>query len=313
MQVSLPKPVLLRAAKAMGVGMRLASPRWHGSRRLRTAWAVLGCWLMGSAFSSGVTPPEPAATAMLSGYRNTLAKPIPAIARNLSGLTYSRATGTLFAVINRPAGLAELSTEGELIRHVPHIAGLHDVEGIAHVQGDLFAVTEEASNRVRWLQVPADGAPRVLALPPIQLPAATFDNLGLEGIAWDATTARLLLVQERLPTRVLAVGRDGEAQTLPVDAGGHIAANDLSSIEIDPRTGHVLLLSDESAAVYEHAASGELLATLPLQAGARGLAANVPQAEGMALDDAGRLFIVSEPNLFYRYERGVTAATPAAL
>ena len=179
MQVSLPKPVLLRAAKAMGVGMRLASPRWHGSRRLRTAWAVLGCWLMGSAFSSGVTPPEPAATAMLSGYRNTLAKPIPAIARNLSGLTYSRATGTLFAVINRPAGLAELSTEGELIRHVPHIAGLHDVEGIAHVQGDLFAVTEEASNRVRWLQVPADGAPRVLALPPIQLPAATFDNLGL--------------------------------------------------------------------------------------------------------------------------------------
>ena len=287
---------------------------WRIPRALRfrhllgVAVAATGLWVMGGAFSSSAPP---AAGALLPGYQLTLAHPLGAIARNLSGLTYSRDTGTLYAVINRPAGLAEISTSGQVLRHFPHIAGLHDIEGIAHVQGDVFAVVEEASNRVRWLQVPAQGAPRLLPRPPLQLPEANFANLGLEGLAWDAAARRLLLVQERWPTRVLSVGDDGVAHTSAIETEGHLEASDLSSIERDPRSGHVLLLSDESATVYEHAATGELLARLPLQAGQHGLSSAVPQAEGMALDDHGRLYIVSEPNLFYRFERGAAASALA--
>ncbi len=270
----------------------------------------MGLWAMGGAFSSSAPP---AAGALLPGYQLTLAQALPGIARNLSGLTYSRETGSLFAVINRPAGLAEISTSGEVLRLFPHIAGLHDIEGIAHVQGDVFAVVEEASNRVRWLQVPTQGAPRLLNRPPLQLPEANFANLGLEGLAWDAAARRLLLVQERWPTRVLSVGDDGVAHTSAIETEGHLEASDLSSIERDPRSGHVLLLSDESATVYEHAATGELLARLPLQAGQHGLSSAVPQAEGMALDDQGRLYIVSEPNLFYRFERGAAASAQKQL
>ena len=277
-------------------------------RLLGVAVAATGLWVMGGAFSSSAPP---AADALLPGYQLTLAQALPTIARNLSGLTYSRDTGSLFAVINRPAGLAEISTSGEVLRLFPHIAGLRDIEGIAHVQGDVFAVVEEASNRVRWLQVPAQGAPRLLARPPLQLPEANFTNLGLEGLAWDAASRRLLLVQELWPTRVLSVGEDGVAQASAIETEGHLEASDLSSIERDPRSGHVLLLSDESATVYEHAATGELLARLPLQAGQHGLSSTVPQAEGMALDDQGRLYIVSEPNLFYRFERGVAASALA--
>ena len=150
------------------------------------AVAAMGLWMMGGAFSSSAPP---AAGALLPGYQLSLSQTLPAIARNLSGLTYSRDTGSLFAVINRPAGLAEISTDGQVLRHFPHIAGLRDIEGIAHVQGDVFAVVEEASNRVRWLQVPAQGAPRLLPRAPLQLPEANFGNLGLEGLAWDPSAA----------------------------------------------------------------------------------------------------------------------------
>ncbi|MDS4015595.1 MAG: SdiA-regulated domain-containing protein, partial [Candidatus Accumulibacter sp.] len=40
-----------------------------------------------------------------------------------------------------------------------------------------------------------------------------------------------------------------------------------------------------------------------LRRGRHGLKADVPQAEGVALDDRGTLYLVSEPNLFYVFSR----------
>ena len=48
---------------------------------------------------------------------------------------------------------------------------------------------------------------------------------------------------------------------------------------------------------------GNPISMLPLWRGFRGLTTSVPQAEGVALDSADRLYIVSEPNLFYRFCR----------
>jgi uncharacterized protein YjiK len=44
---------------------------------------------------------------------------------------------------------------------------------------------------------------------------------------------------------------------------------------------------------------GEEIARLPLKAGTGGLRADVPQPEGIAIDDQGDLYICSEPNLLY--------------
>jgi uncharacterized protein YjiK len=37
--------------------------------------------------------------------------------------------------------------------------------------------------------------------------------------------------------------------------------------------------------------------------GRHGLQRSVPQAEGLASDEQGNLYLVSEPNLFYRFSK----------
>jgi uncharacterized protein YjiK len=78
---------------------------------------------------------------------------------------------------------------------------------------------------------------------------------------------------------------------------------DLSSVEIHLPTGHLLLLSGESKVLVEYDPSGKLVEIMPLWRGHHGLKADVPHAEGVTFDESSVLYIVSEPNLFYRFER----------
>ena len=68
-------------------------------------------------------------------------------------------------------------------------------------------------------------------------------------------------------------------------------------------TGHLLLLSDESALVVEYAADGQPISMMPLWRGLHGLRRKVPQPEGLAVGPDGAIYVLSEPNLFYRFER----------
>jgi len=78
---------------------------------------------------------------------------------------------------------------------------------------------------------------------------------------------------------------------------------DLSSLQYDERSGHLLALSDESRLILELAVDGRPLSTMSLSKGRQGLQKTVPQAEGIAMDDDGVLYLVSEPNLFYVFKK----------
>ena len=83
-----------------------------------------------------------------------------------------------------------------------------------------------------------------------------------------------------------------------------VFATDLSSVHYDEQTGHLALLSDESKVLIElDAEDGKLISFRSLLSGFAGLQDSVPQGEGLTLDDQGNLYLVSEPNLFYRFER----------
>ena len=257
--------------------------------------------------------PDVTARLRLADYRVGIeGAEIAGLSDNTSGLTFSPATGTLFTAINRPAELAELSQDGQLLRRIL-LTGASDVEGITHVEGDRFILVDEGRHRLSWVTIsPETTLIDLEAAPFLTLDLGAFENLGFEGISWDQSHKELVIVQEMLPIRVLvASGLDEAAhdpslgvtvrEWQPDNWAGHFVT-DLSSVTVDDPTGNMLLLSHMSSILVEYDPDGAPLGLLSLWSGSHGLTRSVPQAEGVAIGPERQIFIVSEPNLFYRFD-----------
>lgn len=130
-------------------------------------------------------------------------------------------------------------------------------------------------------------------------------NKGFEAVAWDLMRQRLIIGAERPPKMYIwnTDGRSplkGEKQPLPSE---ELDLRNLSALGIDPRTGHLLALSADSNMLLELDEKGEQVSFMTLLGGFNGLADTIPRAEGVAMDDQGNLYMVSEPNLFYRFKK----------
>lgn len=262
-------------------------------------------------------------TAVLPHYQVSIdGKVVSGIADNLSGLTFNPETKTLFGVTNRPPQIVELSTDGRLLRLAP-LKGARDPEGIAHIEGDRFAIADERSNRIHWVSFgPGVTEVSLQDSPYIQLGDIAIKNFALEGLAWDRERQQLFAVTEKWPMQVLMMDLplpatrpgvvDAKVTAWSARALEGLSSTDLASVEIDPRSGNLLLLGEESSVLYEYSRAGELLSVMPLWADMGGLAHTIPQPEGVAMDTAGNLYVVSEPNLFYKFEqKGASAKVPA--
>lgn len=249
----------------------------------------------------------------LPDYRVRLeARPLAGVADNLSGLAWDERRDQLWAVINNPPELLALSRDGELRGRWP-LHGFEDVEDVAYLGDNLLVLAEERRGALVVVPVPDQGGPlqredyRALTL---GLHGAKND--GFEGLGYDREGDRLFVVKEHSPRKLyeirgLRASLDGRFDLQVIDREDWIRdsviARDLSAVHFDARSGHLLLLSDESRLVMELGGAGQLVSFRSLQGGFAGLARSVPQAEGMTLDGDGRLYLASEPNLFYRLER----------
>ena len=238
-------------------------------------------------------------------------QPIEGLDDDVSALTFNPQTGTLFAVLNGEPLLVELSVDGRLLRKV-RINGVHDMEGLTYVAGNRFVIAEERSQRLIEIEVADDAVELdVAGAPSLTIGLDLNGNKGFEGLSWDQRLQRLLVVKERDPLRVLAVsGFIGAPPGRPIAVrieelkspdSPWLFMRDLSSLSLHDETGHLLLLSDESNMLVEYDEDSHPRSLLGLWRGMHGLEHTVPQAEGLAMDEQQRLYLVSEPNLFYRF------------
>jgi uncharacterized protein YjiK len=246
----------------------------------------------------------------LGGYRVDIdALVLEGVEDDLSALTYNAERDTLFALLNGDPYLLELSLDGEVLRRV-HLTGLQDMEGLTHVGGNRYVVVEEQRQRLHLIELPEAATELDLSQAP-QLTVAMDegDNKGFEGLSWDSKRQQLLVVRERDPLRVLViegfVTDDGQGNISISEKSlfnqQTLQLSDLSSVVADETSGHLLLLSDESRMVVEYDQQGVPVSMLGLRRGSHGLARSIPQAEGLAIDSQRRVYIASEPNLFYRF------------
>ncbi|MEL0168424.1 MAG: SdiA-regulated domain-containing protein [Pseudomonadaceae bacterium] len=242
---------------------------------------------------------------------------IPGIGHDLSGITHDPERGRLLAITNAgPTHVLALDRQGRLLGRYPLI-GFEDPEDLAWLGDDLLLIIEERVQRLNIIRLPAafgsitrdDARQLTLGV------ALSDDNKGFEGVAYDRHRDVLYVVKERDPQQLYRITglRPTLAGNLQLDIQdlSHWVENagvstDLSAITVEPDSGHLLLLSDESQLLFELGNDGQLLDRRSLRAG-NGMREDIPQPEGVVLGERGELFVVSEPNLFYRFARPARA------
>jgi len=249
----------------------------------------------------------------LGDYRAVLqGRVIEGLEDNVSALTYDPVRKSLFTVTNKNPELVELSLDGRIVRRIK-LTGFGDAEAIEFIDENTYVITDEYTQRL--IKVKIDEATRELNAADAEqltLGISPSGNKGFEGLAYDSAGKRLFVAKERDPMLIYEVRgfpHDNPQQPYATHVitnprrDARLFVRDLSSLQFDERSGHLLALSDESKLLLELDISGRPFSTLSLKKGRNGLQESVPQAEGVAMDDEGTLYLVSEPNLFYVFKK----------
>lgn len=233
--------------------------------------------------------------------------------KNASELTYDPISNTLFTVLNKENKIVELSLKGEVLRTVD-VKGAADMEGITYIEDNRFVIADEHDSRLILVDLEPNATELdVNHFPKIRLGINKRGNKNLEGVSWDSLQRKLIVVKERDPKYVLSVKGladqdNNSVMNLEIEKMHQYdkmlawAMRDLSGVKYLSKSGHTLLLSDESKLVKEFDEHARPLGAMALRAGFHGLKSNIPQAEGITLDNNDNIYIISEPNLFYAFK-----------
>lgn len=246
--------------------------------------------------------------------------------QNLSGLAWDDAEGHLVAVLNKPEMLMILDRDGKQLANY-RLQDFNDTEGVAALGGGWYVVAEERRSQLAFFRVPpgrSGGEIRhvdamILGL---DLHPSAPSNLGFEGLAYDPQNDALFVVREDTPVQLyeitgIASLRDkGTMSALRIRnrselLSGLRPSDDLSSVEVDPRSGNLLFLSERGQRLTEVRRDSRIAGVRRFD-GVFGSETPMPQAEGVTIDPDHRLYIVSEPNLFYRFALASSSAERAA-
>lgn len=240
------------------------------------------------------------------------ARAVDGVVGNLSGLTYDEVRDHLWAVVNNPEELLAMSRDGQVMARYA-LSGFSDVEGITYLGDDLLLVAEERKHSLVAIPVPGIETDFLRDdYSALTLDIESDTNGGFEGVGYDRARDRLFVAKEHSPMRLYEIrgfkaSLQGDFSLQIFDRANWIKksvfAKDLSSVHFNAQTGTLALLSDASKRILElDGDNGKLISLRNLKQGFAGMLNSTPQAEGLTFDDQGSMYIVSEPNLFYRFD-----------
>ena len=131
-------------------------------------------------------------------------KKIDGVAENLSGITFSRDSKTLFAVLNAPTIVLELDTKGT-VKRIIGLKFFDDTEGITWIRKNEFGVVEERKRNYVGITIDADTTEVDYSLcKPQLIESKNYGNKGLEGVTYDSKNDRYFVVKEKKPRKTKA-------------------------------------------------------------------------------------------------------------
>jgi uncharacterized protein YjiK len=253
----------------------------------------------------------------LSNFVRSRSFAIPEIPRNLSGITYSPESASLFLVSNTPTRIYEITPKGRLIRQI-NLIGFHDTEDIVFIEKQTFAVIEERRKTIIIFEIhPETEAVQYANCRHIQALPPGGANKGLEGLAWNPVLRNFLIANESNPRAIY---------TIPYNARGDIgrfrhevtALHNLPWIKLGDYAGiyfegplkRLLILSRTSGKIEDYTLSGQKKGSLNLFRFIPGIS----KAEGLTFGPEDELYVCSEPNKVFVFTRNqALRKTPALL
>jgi len=224
---------------------------------------------------------------------------------NLSGITYSRDTDTLFAIINNPEQIVELDKNGQLLRRMK-LHGFIDTEGITYIGQQQFAISQERQRSVSIVNITGETqALNAQDYKQFSLSSQSQNNLGLEGIAW-APDVGLFVSNEKSPSEVIRIPMAlfTGIQQQTKDYGDimpkyykNLPVTDISGLHFYKQTQQLFVLSDESRQLLLINDDGEIQSQFNFDPWLFGIGRDVEQPEGITMDEQGHIYIVGEPNV----------------
>jgi uncharacterized protein YjiK len=189
------------------------------------------------------------------------------------------------------------------------LRGFKDPEAVEYMSPNHLVVLEERRGRMTEVEITKDT--RALTQTghrEFSISSVDDENKGFEGLAYDPSLEKWYIAKEKNPIRLFEVTGVFPVST-SVDVDIHndpgrdqrFPVGDLSGLAYDSKSGHLLVLSDESKSVLEVDKKEAVVGSLQLRSGHHGLKSDIPQPEGIAIDSSGAIYIMSEPNLFYRF------------
>jgi uncharacterized protein YjiK len=237
-----------------------------------------------------------------------------------SAVTYDWDTDSLFVVGDGGTSVTQVDKTGHLINSMtlaqgssPQGTAFYDIEGIAYVGGGKFVISEERDRQVNLFTYVASSTLTRADVQTAKL-GTTVGNVGIEGLSFDPQTGGFVVVKESGPEGIFQTGIDFTAHTATNGSPTTVNSTDLFdpalaglldfsdvfalanlSTFAGPDTTHLLILSQEAGKFVNVDRAGKVSSTLTI-AGDAGNPLSVPDQshEGLAMDNDGKLYVVSE-------------------